>query len=344
MEPSVFRQVTPKMLRRPTDWTFSDYDEYAQWYGFFISLDMLDPASLNGPQLRPGNASGMEAVRIDEVTNAAAQCAAYCGYLSTAAGVEVQTSLGELLPEYDKFMALAHGEPLLAISTEAPWPVEHAAHVLAIELLRGERRRAQTQGAAQPGRKIADYTVRVSPEKAVERLRGHNVVLLAPEDERLARALGAPEVRHGASGVIATAKPDAGTQNVTIFVRGASKQHTLYLVDYLLDLSWTLLHARWPIERNVETLKELWAGWKLILNLRKMHGKEAVAYARKVPYSHVATRKADSAKYDAGQQGIRAGASELEWWQHFLLELRLPDDRQVPDMIDKSKKIEGAAR
>lgn len=332
--PSVRKLVTPEMLPRTGDWTFNDFDQYARWYGFFISLDMLDPASLNGPQLRLRDTKGMQAVCVKELLNGAAQCAAYYGYLATAAASEVQPSFPAALPENDKLMTLAEREPVVVIAAAAPWPVERAAHVVAIELARAERRLATTQKRAERVRPLADYVLRLSPEKGPDAVKGRSVVaLLTPDDAGLARALEAPAVPAGVSGVVAACKAGGPGSPVTVFLRGSSRQDTLYLVDYLLDLSWAPRQGPWPAQRAVEVLKGVWAGWRLIEDLRSLKGDEAVAYARKLPYSHTATRKEDSAKYRAGmQQGLNPGASEEEWWQHFLLELPLPDGRRAADM------------
>lgn len=335
--PSVKKYVTPAMLRRPDDWTFNDFDQYARWYGFFIALDMLDPASLKGPQLRLRDAQGMRAVCVEELINGTAQCAAYYGYLSTAAKAEVRPSLDACLPGFDKLQALAARQPVVAIGAQAPWPVERAAHVMALELLRAERRLARTQGRPASGRPVDDYVVRLSAGNCGERLRGRSaVVLVTPADDSLARALSAPAIPAGASGVIAALEPGGSRQPVTVVLRGASRQDTLYLVDYLLDLAWAPRQGPWPVQRAVEALQSVWSGQRLIADLRGLNGEAAVAFARKVPYSHVATRKEDSARYHAAmRQGLEPGASQLEWWGHFLLELPLPDGRRVSQMIDE---------
>lgn len=335
--PSVKKYVTPAMLRRPDDWTFNDFDQYARWYGFFIALDMLDPASLKGPELRLRDTHGMRAVCVEELINGTAQCAAYYGYLSTAAKADVRPSLDACLPGFDKLLALAESKPVVAIGADAPWPVERAAHVLALELLRAERRLAQAQGRAAPARQVGDYVVRLSADKGLQALEGRSaIVLLTPAAEPLARTLSAPAIPQGASGVIAALQPGGVKQPVTVVLRGVSQQDTLYLVDYLLDLAWAPRHGPWPVQRAVEALQGVWSGWRLTLDLRGLQGEAAVALARRLPYSHVATRKEDAAKYGAAmRQGLQPGASEVEWWQHFLLELPLPDGRRVSEMIDR---------
>jgi hypothetical protein len=335
--PSVRKYVTPEMLRRPDDWTFNDFDQYARWYGFFIALDMLDPASLKNPPLRLRDARGMRAVCVEELINGTAQCAAYYGYLSTAAKARVEPSLDACLPGFDKFLALAEREPVVAISATAPWPVERAAHVVAMELLRATGRLAQTKARPAPVRPLADYVVRLSADGDLKPLGGRSaVVLLTPDDERLARALKAPEVPGGASGVIAASRSDGSASPATVVLRGVSRQDTLYLVDYLLDLAWAPRHGPWPAQRAVEVLQDVWSGWKLIVDLRELRGQEAVAYARKLPYSHVATRSQDTAKYGAGmKQGLQPAAGEDEWWRHFLLEIPLPDGRRATTMIEQ---------
>ena len=118
---------------------------------------MLDPASLKGPQLKLRDARGMRAVCVDELINGTAQCAAYYGYLSTAAKTDVRPSLGRCLPGHDKFLALADGEPAVAIAPGAPWPVQRQAHVVAMELLRAGaawRRHKAARRACPTGRRL----------------------------------------------------------------------------------------------------------------------------------------------------------------------------------------------
>lgn len=227
--PSVKKYVTPAMLRRPDDWTFNDFDQYARWYGFFIALDMLDPASLKGPQLRLRDAQGMRAVCVEELINGTAQCAAYYGYLSTAAKAEVRPSLDACLPGFDKLQALAARQPVVAIGAQAPWPVERAAHVMALELLRAERRLARTQGRPASGRPVDDYVVRLSAGNCGERLRGRSaVVLVTPADDSLARALSAP--RHPSRGLGRDRRAGARRLQATGNRRAARRQPAGYVV------------------------------------------------------------------------------------------------------------------
>ncbi len=335
--PSVRKYVTPAMLRRPDDWTFNDFDQYARWYGFFIALDMLDPASLKTPPLRLRDAQGMRAVCVEELINGTAQCAAYYGYLSTAAKTAVQPSLDACLPGWDKLMVLAEHRPVVAIAAAAPWPVQRAAHVVALELLRAEHRLAKTQGRPAPTRPVSDYVVQLTADTGLKSLQGRSaIVLLTPADEPLAQTLNAPAVPREAAGVIGARRSGDSTGPVTVVLRGTSRQDALYLVDYLLDLAWAPRQGPWPAQRAVEVLQSVWSGWRLIVDLRGMQGAAAVAYARKLPYAHVATRKEDAAKYAAGmRQGLQPGADAVQWWQHFLLELPLPDGRRVSTMIDR---------
>jgi hypothetical protein len=258
-------------------------------------------------------------------------------YLSTAANTVVQPSLDACLPGWDKLMVLAEHRPVVAIAAEAPWPVQRAAHVVALELLRAEHRLAKAQGRPAPTRPVADYVVQLAAETGLKPLQGHSaIVLLTPADEPLAKTLRAPTVPRGAAGLIAARRPGDSAGPVTVVLHGTSRQDSLYLVDYLLDLAWAPRQGPWPAQRAVEVLQSVWSGWRLIVDLRGMQGAAAVAYARKLPYSHVATRKEDAAKYAAGmRQGLQPGADAVQWWQHFLLELPLPDGRRVSTMLDR---------
>jgi hypothetical protein len=335
--PSVRMYIIPELLRRPVDWAFTDFDQYARWYATFIALDMLDPESLQSPQLKLRDARGMKAVCLEELINGTSQCAAYFGYLCTAANAEVSPSLNEVLPESDKLMALAKTEPVVLISTQAAWPVERAAHVLAMELLRAERRLAKTQGQPLPTRQVRDYVLRVSPENAYEALKSHNaLVLLTPDDPALAAVLNAPQIPENSSGIIAAARFGDSKKNIMIILRGATRQDALYLVDYLLDLSWAPVHSPWPAETVVEASKNVWAGWRLLEDLRKMTGQEAVAYARRFPKTRPTTSKEALAKVrDEVKRRTTWVANQEEWWRHFLLELPLPDGRRVPEMLER---------
>ncbi len=332
--PSVRAHVTPQMLDSFSDWTFNDADQYARWYANFISLDMLDPDTLNGPQMKFGNAAHMTAVCIEELVNGAAQCAAYYGYLSTAAKTEVQAAFLEALPENDKLPKLAAKEPVVVVSAQAPWPVERAAQVLGLELLRAERRVAKAQGRPAPTRKVADYVIRVSPEDVAQKLAGaHAVVLLTPEDAAIAGALQAPAVAPGMAGVISLSRRG---DNMTVILRGATRQDALYLVDYLLDLAAAPINAPFPAEPMVEAIKGVWPGWKLLLDLRELKGEEAVAYARKFPKTRPQPSAEDLGK--AREQAKRLterGPGQQEWWDHFILTIPLPDGRKVSDMLEK---------
>ena len=99
--------------------------------------------------------------------------------------------------------------------------------------------------------------------------------------------------------MIAAVEPDGSAPGDRRLAGCQPAEDTLYLVDYLLDLCWAPAQGPWPAERAVEVLKNVWAGWKLIVDLRELKGAEAVAYARKLPYSHVPTRERRSAKYSA---------------------------------------------
>ena len=112
-------------------------------------------------------------------------------------------------------------------------------------------------------------------------------------------------------------------------------QDTLYLVDYFLDLAWAPLHGRWPVEEMRDLYQDVWAGWRLILDLRQMTGQAAADHVKKLPHHHLATGKEDSQKCaERTKEGIHAPASEEEWWDHFLLATPLPDGRRVPDLLE----------
>ncbi len=332
--PSVRRFVTPDLLRRPTGWTFTDFDQYARWYGVFISLDMIDPASLGTDPLRLRDATGMKAVCVEELVNGAAQDAAYYGYLATAAKTTVEPSLAELLSTHDKLLSLLERETVVLIPQSASWPVERAANVLGMELLRAARRQAKLGGLAEPDRTPASFVSRVAPESLEAKLQGRNaILLLAPGDAAWLTAAGAPPLPDVRSGLVAARRADDGA--LQILLRGATEQDTLYLVDYLLDLAWDPLHGRWPAETVTGVLQDLWGGWKLILDLRGRSGQAAVDYAVKLPYRHQETRAEDAKAYtERLREGIYPAADEEEWWRWFLLELPLPDGRRVPDLIE----------
>ena len=334
--PSVYALVTPEMLRRPVDWTATDADEYARWYGSFIALDMLDPASLAGAPLRLRDAAGMKAVCVEELINGAAQCAAYFAYLCTAAKTHVSPSLQQRLPDDDKLMALAKGNAVVAISDKAPWPVERAANVLAMEILRAQRRLAAAPGAPQPTRKAADYVIRVSPDHASASLQGRNaVLLLTPDDRALAKALKVPEVPQDASGLITVEKSGESGQNILVVLRGATRQDALYLVDYLLDLCDAPLNGLWPAAPVVEAVKKVWPGWTLLLGLRNRQGEAAVTFARKFRGAAAVDKQAVEKARNELKPLTKGWASQEEWWSHFLLDLPLPDGRRAPEMIEK---------
>ena len=327
--PSVRKYATPARLRRPTDWTFTDFDQYARWHATFTALDMLDPASLDQPPMKLRSAEGIKAISLDELLNGAEQCTAYFGYLSTAMRCRVDSSLDRLLPDMDKLQTLARSAPLVVIAKDAPWPVERAAQVLGMELLRAGRRLAFAEQRTAPGGKPSDFVRRVGAGDRLEDLAGHSlIVLLTPDDTALAGRLRAPEVPAGATGVITATAPGP-----TVLLRGATRQDTLYLVDYFLDLAWAPLQARWPVEPALAAAQELWVGWKLCLDLRQRNGADAVAYARKVPYHAPAGVTTEyNKRLDAA--GGQKGATQMEWWTWFLLQTPLPDGRRVPDMIE----------
>lgn len=332
--PSVYALVTPEMLRPPVDWTCTDFDQYARWYGNFIALDMLDPHTLDGPQIRLRDPLGMKAVSIVELINGAEQCAAYFWYLCTAAKAEVRPSLNEILPEHDKLMALSKGNPLVVISADSTWPVERAAHVLAMELLNADRRLAKTTGRPHPAKTVSDYVSRLTSERTSEALKGHNaILLLTPEAQALADAIKASEIPKDKSGLIYAEKSG---ENIRIILRGATRQDTLYLVDYLLDLCDAPLYNLWPSERMIEAIRQIWGGWQLLLDLRKLQGEAAVAYARKFPntWQRPSSQTLNKVREELKRQ-TQTTLTQEEWWRHFLLELPLPDGRRVPDMIEK---------
>ena len=335
--PSVRAYVTPEMLRRPTDWTATDYDQFARWYGNFIALDLLDPQGLNAPPLRLRDPVGMKAVCIEELLNATAQCAAYYGYLCTAAGTEVSPAFQELRPEYDRLIALSKGNPVVAISSQAPWPVERAAFVAGMELLRAERRLAKQTEGRPPERNASDYVTRLSADRALEGLKGRNLILLlTPEDRDLARSLKVPEIPAGARGMITLEKTGDSGQNIVVALRGATRQDTLYLVDYLLDLCEAPLNGPWPAERVIETSKSVWPGWQLLLDLRKLHGEAVVPYAYRFAKNRPAQDKeAINTVREELKRTTEKASGQDEWWARFLLELPLPDGRRVPEMIEK---------
>ncbi len=330
--PSVKRYATAARLRRPTDWTFTDFDQYARWHATFTALDMLDPGRLDGPQMRLRPALEMKAISLDELLNAAEQCTAYFGYLATAARCRVGPELATVLPETDKCLMLARTAPLVVIAREAPWPVARAAQVLGMELLRAARRLAHLEHRPPPGGQPSDYVRRVGAGDSLTPLAGHSLIaLLTPDDAALAQRLRSPAVPAGASGLI-TAVKDVDGCGPAVILRGASRQDTLYLVDHFLDLAWAPLQARWPVEPAVAAAKELWVGWRLCQDLRQRSGAEAVAYAQTVP--HRAPAGVESTfNQRLNQAGGQRGAPQLEWWTWFLLETPLPDGRRVPAMI-----------
>jgi hypothetical protein len=295
---------------------------------------MLDPQSIGTGQLRLRDAIGMKAVCVEELINGAAQDAAYFGYLATAMNAVVEPSLAKLIPEHDKLLKLAEADAVVFIPQNASWPVERAAHVLGMELLRATRRLATLKDLAPPEKSPSAFVMRVTTERLPAELGARNAILvIPPSSDDWARASDAPPVPSDKSGIIAARQTGGKTH---IVLRGATQQDTLYLVDYLLDLAWSPLHGRWPAERAVSVLQELWSGWKLIRDLGGMSGAAAVAYARKLPYHHNQTRAEDATKYAAAlKQGVHSPASEEEWWSYFLLEIPLPDGRRVADLIEK---------
>ncbi|MBM3473413.1 MAG: hypothetical protein FJX75_09110 [Armatimonadetes bacterium] len=331
--PSVKQYVAPDLLRKPVGWTFTDFDEYARWYATFIALDMLDPASLGTPELRLRDPAGVKAVCVEELINGAAQDAAFYGYVATAINTLVEPNLGELLPANDKLLTLAEDDALVLIPEEVHWPVERAAQVLGMELLRAARRSATLKGGPQPDKTVVQFVRRVSADQLAEALAHRSAIILLPPDaEPYVQALRLGPLPQGNAGSIVARS--AEPSHTHVILRGATEQETLYLVDYLLDLANAPLHGRWPVERALAIYRDVWVGWKLVLDLRGMSGQAAVDYARKLPYSHVASRDEDTRRYtEAFREGILGSASEEDWWQYFLLETPLPDGTRVPDMI-----------
>lgn len=344
--PSSRRLVTPDLLRKPTGWTFNDCDQYCRWYGMmFIALDMIAPESLGTAQPRLRDALGIRAINLEELLNGAEMDAAYYGYLSSAANAMVEPSLDLALPDNDKLLSLAGKDAVVLIPEKASWPVERAAHVLGMEMLRATRRAAVLKKAEPPKRTVASFVVRVPIEQIpLELGRRSAVLLLPPNDPEWAKAAGAAPVSAGKTGLVSARKDKQG--NIHVLLRGTTEQDTLYMVDYLLDLAWAPLHARWPAQTVADAAKEAWAGWKLILDLRRMQGKEAVAFASKVPYK--ADKEAVSRFHQDMNRLTQQPASQEEWWTHFLFEIPLPDGRRVPDMIEKgadySKALEAVKK
>jgi len=331
-------KVMAKLLEKwaPKGWTFNARYIYGEVYPNFIAFDMLDPEGIKTGNYRFRDPVGMKAVMIEELMNGAAVDAAFYGYIVTAAGTVVEPSLNELLPEMDKFLSFVNKDTLVVIPKEASWQVEHAAHVVGAELLRAMKRRATLRGEAQPSRTIASLILRVSSEELADALRrGNSVLLIPPGNDKWAEKAGAPHLPNGKRGIIGAHKDSEG--NIRLFLRGASEQDTLYLVDYLLDLAWApIRQGQWPVEKVVNALKEVWGGWKLILDMRKMSGKEAVDYAAKLPYRHTPSISGpETQKYKALLEGVHPrmdiGRSD---WSYFLLDLPLPDRRKFSAMLE----------
>lgn len=333
--PSVLRLIKPEMLRTFSGWGFNDAFMYGRWQAAFIALDMLDEDSIKNPPLRLKDERGMKAVCIEEMINSAAVCASFYSYIVTAAGTETPQAWGPALPPQDRLLKWVEPGAVAVIGEKAPWPIERAALVLAMELARAERRqdvlRGQTQRATQP----ESLVIRLNPAKLDPRLETHNLIVLAsPDDSDLKERFSIPAIEPGKRGRITSQsnKPSEGRE--TVVLAGANLQDTIYLVDYLLDLAWAPIHGRWPADRVVAALQETWAGWKLTQDMRRMSGKEAVDLARKCPYSHEKTAAADSKRYqELLGPDLKAGASEVEWLQFFILKTPLPDGRRGTDMI-----------
>ncbi|MDD4872124.1 MAG: hypothetical protein PHR77_16330 [Kiritimatiellae bacterium] len=333
--PSIRPLVKPEMLRKFDQWTFTDAFLYGRWYSGFIALDLLDGENIKHPPFRFKDTRGMQAVLADELINTAAVCGSYYGYLVTAAGSDVPDEWSCVLPPRDRFLELVRNGTIVVIGEKAPWPVERAALVLAMELVRAEQRFAVIDGRKLLVTSPESLIVRYNSARPDQRLAQSNLIVLStPEDIDLQKSFNINKVVSGKRGRITVRKAVPSRGRNTIILMGATMQDSLYLVDYLLDVSWDPFHGRWPADKIVNALQKTWAGWKLIEDLRSRSGIEAVEYAKKYPRNHKSTRVADAELYkELLGSDLKRGASDLEWSRFFLLEVRLADGRQVPDVI-----------
>ncbi|MEW6355053.1 MAG: hypothetical protein AB1696_01900 [Planctomycetota bacterium] len=327
--------VNPEMLRTFDNWTFNDAFLYGRWHAAFIALDMLDEDSIKNPPLRFADPRKMRAVCIEELINGAAVDAGYFSYLVTAAGTDTPEEWAKTLPPKDRLVELADPKAVVVIGKDAPWCVERAALVLAMELARADKRRAAFAGGEEPKTDPESLVVRYDPAEPEAQLAGSNLIALArPEDGDLLERFGGKKPDEERRGLISEQENPFAKERKAFLLAGASRQDTIYLVDYFLDLAWAPIHGRWPVERVVAALQETWGGWKLIQDMRTMHGKEAVDFARKRPYRHQETRAADSKRYnELLGKDLKTSGNEEEWYKFFLLKVPLPDGRRAVDII-----------
>lgn len=344
--PDLRAGIDPRSLVKPTGWTYHDFSIYANWYASFLTVELFDPQSLETGQPKWRDAAEMKAVLLEELRNGAQLDAAYYGYLATAANTVVEPPLAKLIPkpQYDKLQKLSETRGVVLVARNASWPMKRAAHLLAYELCQAQVRWKTLSGQPKPGGSIDSFILETSPEKLPCELADHSaVVLLPPENEDLAKAVNAPGIPVGKSGIIAARQLDGG--KIHVFLRGATQQDTLYLVDYLFDLVYApnikVQPGRWPVERVMDVYQQFWPGWKLIADMKTMSGNEAASYAEKLPHK-AAPEMEPIVKAMLKEAGVVQSSPTPSPKDYFLLSLPLPDGRRVPDCVEKGREQKGS--
>lgn len=183
--------------RKPLNWTFRDFCIYAQWYSFYLVFELFDPEGLKVGQVRFRDKLSMKAVFVEELLNGTGMNAAYFSYIACAVNAFVEPPLEKIIPdpEYDKLLKLAEMDAVVFIPENVAWPIERAAHLIGMELLKAKERLAVLKGLPKVERSVESFVLRVTPEKLRTELKKRSGILLVPpKHEKWAKSAGAPSI------------------------------------------------------------------------------------------------------------------------------------------------------
>jgi len=327
--------LDPEILAFPDGWTFFDFDTYAQWLNNVLALRLVDVDSAGG-KLALKNAREVRPIYLAQMVNAVQQCAIYYSYISTAASAEVIGSIGDIPGPMDKFRVLAREGARVVVPRGASWPLRRAALVLALSFRRAEARRAADSSRETPP--LESY---ILDDGAAEEDLGkyHLVILGSPRENAVARRLGEALPARGSSGAIVIGKGAFGPDRWTALVAGASVQHTLHLVDYLLDLACAPVHGRWPPEAVVGPQREMSTSLKVLANLKKMEDSDRLADAYRPEYHN-----ADDGKWKEFlprvNETLEGGWNLEEWFDELLFTRLLPDGGDARQIMEDKAFLE----
>jgi hypothetical protein len=313
------------------NWSTYDREFYGRWVAENVALSVIDRQSvLSGSKpIRFVGEIEFQAALEAEMANMVASISTYYRYLTVAANTRVEGDVEELFPSMDRMALLARARPKIYLSADAPWPLQRACRLVAMEIVRGQHRNRGRWGG-QYGEHLLEETDSLFETVEMPAEEGSRRVLIAWKmpDEKIAQ-----HATKSLKDMSILFERDEG-DGAHITLRGSDLQSTLHLVDYLLDLTNAPLHGRVPIDVVSTALRREWEGIRLMKELESLTDEQAASLPERPRNPHKFEEEEWSARVRRMVNPNTDGQSDISGplvvYSNLLLkQLPLPDGRTL---------------